>query len=62
MSTVTTPTIELQTVTLHVNSVISTTRAKYMTMDIKKNYLSSPMNRYEYMRIYISRIAVDIME
>ena len=45
-STVTTPTIEVQTVTLHVNSVISTTRAKYMTMDIKNNYLSSPMNRW----------------
>ena len=31
---VTTTTTELQTVKLHLNSVISTTRAKYMTMDI----------------------------
>ena len=37
---VTTPTTESQTVKLHLNYVIPTTRAKYMTMDIKKIILT----------------------
>ena len=33
-----------------------------MTMDILKKYLNSPMDRYEYMRIPVSHIPIDIME
>jgi hypothetical protein len=34
---------------LHWNTVLSTQKAKYMCLDIKKNYLSTPINRTEYM-------------
>ena len=44
-----TPTADLLTVKLLINSIISTTSAKFMTMDIKDFYLNTPMARYEYM-------------
>jgi len=42
-----TPTADLLTVKLLIYSIISTTGAKFMTMDIKDFYLNSPMARYE---------------
>ena len=59
---VATPTAELQTVKLHLNSVIFDVKASYMTVDIKNLYLNIPMNRYEYMRIPIQHIPGDIMQ
>ncbi len=44
-----TPTTNLLTVKLLLNSIISTPNAKFMTMDIKDFYLNTPMARYEYM-------------
>ncbi len=38
-------------VKMHLNSVISTRGAKYMTVDIKNFYLNTPMVRHEYMRM-----------
>ena len=38
-----TPTIDLIAVKLHQNSTISTKNARYMTIDIKNFYLSTPM-------------------
>ena len=58
---VATPTAELQTVKLHLNSVISDVNASYMTIDIKDYYLGTPMNRYEYMKIPVKHIPEDIM-
>ena len=58
---VATPTAELQTVTLHLNSVISDVAVSYMTIDIKDYYLGTPMNRYEYMLIPVKHISEDIM-
>ncbi len=46
-----TPTADLLTVKLLLNSVISTENARFMTMDIKDFYLNTPMARYEYMRL-----------
>jgi hypothetical protein len=43
-----TPTADLLTVKLLINSIISTTGAKFMTLDIKDFYLNTPMARYEY--------------
>jgi len=44
-----TPTANLLTVKILLNSTISTPNAKFMTMDIKDFYLNTPMARYEYM-------------
>ena len=38
----------LSTVKIHLNSVISTPKAKYMTMDIKDFYYRTPMDKYKY--------------
>ena len=43
-----TPTADLLTVKLLLNSVISTDNAKFTTIDIKDFYLMMPMKRYEY--------------
>ena len=59
---VATPTVDLATVKLHLNSVISDINASYMTVDIKDFYLGTPMNRFEYMRIPVKHIPQDIMQ
>jgi hypothetical protein len=46
-----TPTADLLTVKLLLNSIISTTNAKFMTLDIKDFYLMTPMKRYEYFQM-----------
>ncbi len=43
-----TPTADLLTVKLLLNSIIFTPNAKFMTLDLKEFYLISPMKRYEY--------------
>jgi len=35
---------------VHLNSVISTPGARYMTLDLKNFYLNTPLERFEYMR------------
>ncbi len=45
-----TPTTNLLTVKLLINSTISTPNAKYMTIDIKDFYLNTPMAQCKYMR------------
>ena len=57
-----TPTADLLTVKLLINSIISTPGAKFMTMDIKDFYLNTPMTRYEYMRLKISDMPDDVIE
>ncbi len=47
----TTQTADITTSKLHWNSVLSTQKAKYMCLDLKKFYLSVPLDQYEYMRI-----------
>jgi hypothetical protein len=46
-----TRTADLTTSKLKWNSVLSTEGAKYMCLDIKKFYLSAPLDRFEYMKI-----------
>jgi hypothetical protein len=43
------PTADLLTLKLLINSLISTHGARFFTMNIKNFYLCSPMTRYEYM-------------
>jgi hypothetical protein len=47
------PTVDMVTVELHLNSVISTKGARYCTIDLKDFYLMTPMTRPEYMRMKI---------
>jgi hypothetical protein len=51
-----TPTANLLTVKLLINSMISTSWARFFTMDIKNFYLCMPMTRYEYMQLKLSNI------
>ena len=59
---VSTPTSDITTVKILLNSVVSTPEAKFMTVDIKDFYLESPMERYEYMWIPVKHIPQSIMD
>ena len=60
--TVTTETAEITTHKLLLNSVVSTTGAKYMTADIGNFYLGTPMDRPEYMFLPLSYIPQEIID
>ncbi len=51
-----TPTSNLLTVKLLINSIISTPGAKFFTMDIKDFYLNTSMARYKYMCLKLSNM------
>ncbi len=57
-----TPTANLLTMKLIINSVISTPGAKFFTVDIKKFYLCTPMAWYEYMRLKLADMPEDVIE
>ena len=57
-----TPTADLITVKLLINSVIFTSNAKFMTLDIKNIYLNTPLERYEYLKLRLSDLPEDIIE
>eukprot|EP00804_Cyclotella_cryptica_P004958 CCRYP_014075-RA/>CCRYP_014075-RA protein AED:0.08 eAED:0.06 QI:0/0/0/1/1/1/2/0/1100 len=57
-----TPTADMITVKILLNSVISTLNAKFMTIDIKDFYLNTPMARPEYMRLKLSDIPAAIID
>jgi hypothetical protein len=57
-----TPTANLLTVKLLLNSVISTPQAKFMTIDIKDFYLMTPMERKEYFRIKLDLFPEDVID
>ncbi len=57
-----TPTADLLTAKILTISIISTAGAKFMTMDIKDFYLSTPMTRYKYMQLRITDMPDDIIE
>jgi len=57
-----TPTADLLTIKLMFNSIISTTGAKFMTIDIKDFYLMTPMDRYEYFRMKLDLFPQDIID
>ena len=57
-----TPTADLLTVKILLNSVISTPGAKFMTIDISNFYLNTPLDRYEYMKMKLSNFPEDIVE
>ncbi len=55
------PTADLTLVKMHVNSIISTWGAQYMTLDMKNFYLNMSMVRYEYVCIRINDIPKEII-
>ena len=55
-----TPSADLTTVKLLLNSAISTKHARFANIDIKDFYLNTPMDRYEYMWVPIKFIPDDI--
>ncbi len=57
-----TPTANLLTVKILINSIISTAGAKFMTMDIKDFNLNTPMARYKYMRLHIADMPEDVIK
>jgi hypothetical protein len=56
-----TPNADLLTVKLLINSMISTPRARFFTMDIKNLYLCTPMTRYKYMQLKLSDMPDDVI-
>jgi hypothetical protein len=56
-----TPTVDLLTIKLLLNSVISTPNAKFMTLDLKDFYLMTPMKRHKYFRMKIELFPQDII-
>ena len=56
-----TPTVDLLTLKLLLNIVISAPGEKFMTIDIKDLYLNTPMSRYEHMHLELSVLPVDIV-
>ena len=57
-----TPTVDLLTVKVLLNSVTSTPDAKFMTIDIKDFYLNIPMDRFEYIKLKISDLPEDFCQ
>eukprot|EP00804_Cyclotella_cryptica_P000163 CCRYP_017463-RA/>CCRYP_017463-RA protein AED:0.42 eAED:0.49 QI:0/-1/0/1/-1/0/1/0/288 len=57
-----TPTADMLTTKILLNSVISTKGARFMTIDIKDFYLNTPMVRPEYMRLKLSDIPDHIIK
>ncbi len=56
-----TPTADILTIKLLINSIISTPNSKFMTINIKDFYLMTPMDRYKYFRIKLELFPQDII-
>ncbi len=57
-----TPTADLLTVKLLLNSIISTPNAKIMTLDLKDFYLMTLMKRYKHFRMKLELFPQDIID
>ena len=56
------PTVDLLTVKLLLNSVISTPDARFITINIKDFYLNIPMDRFDYMKLKLSDLPEDFVK
>ena len=59
---ISTETAGLELIKMHWNSVLSTNKAKYMTMDISNMYLNTPLDCFEYMRMSLVDIPQEIID
>ena len=57
-----TPTADLLTIKLLLNSVISTKEAEFMILDISNFYLNTPMKWNEYIRLKLADFPKDVIE
>jgi hypothetical protein len=57
-----TSTADITTFKILINSTLSTKDAAMMMMDIKNYYLGTPLPRFEYMKMLISRIPEEIIQ
>ena len=55
------PTVDMLTVKLLQNSILSTPNAKSMSISIKNFYLNTPMTCYEYMRLKLRNLPDDVI-
>jgi hypothetical protein len=55
-------TADINTAKMNWNSIISTKNAKYMCLDIKKNYPTAALEYYEYMKIPLALFPMWIVE
>ena len=56
-----TETAGLETAKMVFNSVISTSEAKFMTIDISNIYLNTPLQEYQYMCFNINMIPQEVI-
>jgi hypothetical protein len=59
---VATSTADIATFKILINSTLSTEDAAMMMMDIKNYYLSTPLPRFEYMKMLLSRFPEEIIQ
>jgi hypothetical protein len=59
---VATSTANIATFKILVNSTLSTKEAAMMVMDIKNYYLGTPLPRFEYMKMLLSRVPEEIVQ
>jgi hypothetical protein len=57
-----TPTADLLTVKLLLNSIMSTPNARFMSIDINDFYLETPMTCYKYFRMKLELFPKDVIE
>ena len=53
--------MDLLTIKLLLNSVVSTPGAKFMTIDISNFYLMTPLDRYKYIKMKIENFPEDVI-
>jgi hypothetical protein len=56
-----TPTTNLLTIKLLINSVILMPGARFFTMDMKNFYLCTPMSQYKYMQLKLADMLEDVI-
>jgi hypothetical protein len=59
---VTTSTADITTFKFLINSTLSTEDAAMMMMEIKNYYLGTPLPRFEYMKMLLSRFPEEIVQ
>jgi hypothetical protein len=59
---VATPTADIATFKILINSTLSTEDAAIMMMDIKNYYIGTPLPLFEYMKMLLSRFPEEIVQ
>jgi hypothetical protein len=59
---VATSTADITTFKILINSTLSTSDSAMMMMDIKNYYLGTPLPRFEYMKMLLSRFPEEIVD